>query len=97
LKLIRWYLTDSGTTQRAVVLIIDANVGPTASDLEMFRILQEEDKKVIIVANKTDKIKKSEYHKQIKKIEETFSGSKIIPYSAEKKIGVENLVDEILK
>ncbi|MEK7066054.1 MAG: ribosome biogenesis GTP-binding protein YihA/YsxC, partial [Patescibacteria group bacterium] len=40
LKLIRWYLTDSGIEQKKVVLIIDASVGATANDLEMFRILQ---------------------------------------------------------
>ncbi len=97
LKLIRWYLTYSGIHQKKVVLIIDASVGATASDLEMFRILQIDNKDIVIVANKVDKIKSSEYIKQLKKINGAFSGHKVIQYSAEKKIGVDELLREVLK
>ncbi len=97
LKLIRWYLTDSGIEQKKVVLIIDASVGATANDLEMFRILQVDNKDIVVVANKIDKIKKSEYIKQLRKINDAFLGHKVIPFSAEKKIGVGELVEEISK
>ena len=97
LKLIRWYLTDSGIEQKKVVLIIDASIGATASDLEMFRILQVDNKDIVVVANKIDKIKKSEYVKRLRTIEGAFRGHKVIPFSAEKKIGVGELADEISK
>ncbi len=97
LKLIKWYLVDSGCMQKKIVLIIDANVGATANDIEMLRILEKENKNVIVVANKIDKVKSSEKIKQLKKIQESFPNYKVISFSAEKKIGVDELADEIMK
>jgi GTP-binding protein EngB required for normal cell division len=59
--------------------------------------LEQADKDIIVVANKIDKIKKSLYNEQIQKIKNTFNLHKVIPYSAEKKIGVGELIDEFLK
>ena len=95
-KLIDWYLFKSSHEQKIVVLIIDANIGPTDSDLEMLHSLEEYKKKIVIVANKVDKIKRSKYEEQLKSIKGTIGDHKIIPYSSEKKIGVSELTDEIL-
>ena len=95
-QLINWYLFLSGYEQRLVVLIIDATLGLTESDLEILESLLKYKKNVIIVANKIDKIKKSDYAKQLEKIQNQAEGLKIIPYSAKKKIGVSILIREIL-
>ncbi len=95
-ELIYWYFFNSPYEQKKVVLIIDAYVGPTDNDLEMLRALEEKGKDILIVANKIDKIKKSEYQKKLQALEKAIRRHKIIPYSAEKKIGVRELVNELL-
>jgi GTPase Era involved in 16S rRNA processing len=62
----------------------------------MLEALEDKKKNIVIVANKIDKIKKADYKKQLQKIQETVGAHKIIPYSAEKGIGVEDLTEEIL-
>lgn len=90
-----WYLLESPYKQKKVVLIIDANVGPTGDDLEMLYGLEMQKKNIVIVANKVDKLKKSEYVKQFRKITEKVRGHKVIPYSAVKGTGVSELAREI--
>jgi GTP-binding protein len=95
-KLIWWYLFDSGYEQDKIVLIVDAEIFPTENDREMLRDLIKYKKDFIIVANKIDKIKKSAYQKQLKKIQETVWPHKVIPYSSTKGIGMNALLQEIL-
>lgn len=95
--LINWYLFESGYEQKKVVLIIDADVGLTENDLEMICCLDDEQKDIVIVANKIDKIKKPVYSKQLKKIQDMAGAHKVIFYSSEKRIGVTDLINEILK
>jgi len=94
-RLIGWYLWESDYSQKKIVLIIDAKVGPTADDLEMLKTLEEFNKDVIIAANKVDKIKNSEMHKQREKIKTSIGNHKIIFCSAEKKIGLSELNKEL--
>jgi len=96
-KMIDWYLFNSGYNFKKVILIIDAKVGPTQDDMVMFYSLQNANKNIIIVANKIDKIKKSEYDEKLQKIKNAFNIYKIIPYSAEKKTGARELIAELLK
>jgi len=92
--MVNWYFFVSNYEQK-VVLIIDAEVGPTKDDLEMLYALEDHSKDVIVVANKIDKIKSSKYEEQFKTIKELIGNHKIVPYSAKKKIGVDELLDEI--
>jgi GTP-binding protein len=96
-KLIYWYLTHPDVVQKKVVLIVDAKVGVTESDTQMLKLLHEQGKNVIVVANKVDKLKKTESAKQLKAIEHEVSFYSVIPYSAEKKLGVAQLAAEIAK
>lgn len=95
--LIDWYLFRSHYKQKKVVLIIDANIGPTDKDLKMLEVLDEHEKSIVIVANKIDKIRKSEYEEQLQKIRSLVGGHKIIPFSSEKKTGITELAEEILE
>lgn len=94
-KMIDWFLFTSNYKFKKVVLIIDANIGPTHEDMAMYDCLEEARHDIVIVANKIDKIKKSEYDVKINKIKEIFKKYKVIPYSAEKKLGVGELIGEI--
>jgi GTP-binding protein len=95
--MVNWYFFVSNYEQKKVILIIDANVGPTKDDLDMLYSLEDHGKDIIIVANKIDKIKQSEYEEQFKHINELVGIHKIIPYSAKKKIGVKELLGEIFE
>ena len=94
-KLIFWYLFRSNN-QPKVVLLIDAEIGPTADDLEMLHELERAGKDIVIVLNKVDKIKKSEQLSQIKKLRTIFNGHKVYPFSSKTKVGIEDLTNELL-
>lgn len=95
-KLIVWYLLESKHTPK-VVLLIDAEVGPTADDLTTLKELERTGKEIVVVANKVDKIKKSHYLNQMKKLGQQIKGHKLFPYSSETKFGIEELTNELLQ
>lgn len=96
-KLTDWYLFNSGYDHKKIVLIIDANVGPTDKDLAMIKRLEEAEKDIIIVANKIDKIRKANYIKQLKKIHAEVGEHTLVPFSSKERIGVQHLLTEIFK
>jgi len=95
-ELIAWYLFESNTDPK-VVMLIDSIVGPTKDDLGVLHELERSGKEIVIVANKADKIKKSHYLNHINKLKAQFPGHTLIPYSSTKKIGIQELTDELLK
>ncbi|MCU0680181.1 MAG: ribosome biogenesis GTP-binding protein YihA/YsxC [Planctomycetes bacterium] len=94
--MINWYFFSSEYKQKKVILIIDANVGPTKNDLDMLHSLEIAEKETIVVANKIDKIKKSELNKQLQKIQGIIGSHKIIPCSVKDKVGINELRKEML-
>lgn len=94
-KLIFWYLLDADYNQK-IVLLIDSIVGPTQMDLDVLKDLERAGRDIVIVLNKVDKIKKSQYLKHIKQLRNQFNGHKIFEYSSTKKIGREALLQELL-
>ena len=95
-NLINWYLFLTTYEQKKVFLIIDAKVGPTKDDLEIFQALKEHDKKLVVVVNKIDKLKSSEKMKQLNQINKIFSGYKILICSTKNRTGIRELIEEIL-
>ncbi|GMQ94898.1 MAG: ribosome biogenesis GTP-binding protein YihA/YsxC [Patescibacteria group bacterium] len=95
-KLMYWYLADLYTRPRAVVLIVDVRVGPSALDREMLELLKEHGHRVVVVANKADKLKKSERERRLMRVEEGLGCRDIILYSAKTKVGREKLLKEVL-
>ena len=94
-KLIYWFIFDSHHTPK-VVLLVDSEIGPTHSDLEMLHELERAGKDIVIVLNKVDKIQKSHQFNQIKKLRTIFNGHKVFPYSSKTKVGAEELLTELL-
>jgi GTP-binding protein EngB required for normal cell division len=79
------------------VLIVDAKVGPTENDLKILHSLEEHGKHIIIVVNKVDQLKNSEYHAKLKAIQDEAGDIKVFACSPEKKIGIKELTVEIMK
>lgn len=81
------------------VMIVDARHKPTADDMNMVRWFRDSGKPFVIVANKLDKLKKSEISGCLSKITLTLNLGEtdtLIPFSAEKGIGRDQLVRRIL-
>lgn len=94
-RLIFWYL-ETPVENRKIVLIIDAKVGPTDMDLEMLQYLLEHGHEVVVVANKIDKLKKSERVRQFKELQDNIQTHMIVPYSSETHEGKDALLQVLL-
>ena len=82
------------------VMIVDARHRPTADDVTMANWFSRSGCRLVVVANKLDKLKKSEVEPNLKLIRETLSlpdEVKLIPFSAEKGQGRDALMAEIVK
>ena len=80
------------------VLIVDARHKPTADDCTMAEYFKSSGRPFVVVANKLDKLKKSELEPNMVLIRQTLAlpeGTKLIPFSAEKGTGRDELVKEI--
>ncbi len=80
------------------ILIVDARHKPTADDCTMAQVFLSSGKPFLVVANKLDKLKRSEIAGNAQLIRETLALTKAIPlilFSAEKGEGKEALLGEI--
>lgn len=82
------------------VMIVDARHKPTADDVTMAQWFKSTQCPMVVVANKCDKLKKSEVEPNMALIRDTLElpeGVPLIPFSAEKGNGKDALMAEILK
>lgn len=82
------------------VMIVDARHAPTALDCTMAKLFCDTEKPFVVVANKLDKLKKSEIEPNLACIRNTLAldaQTPLIPFSAEKGIGREELLSYILR
>lgn len=83
----------------AGLLIVDARHKPTADDQIMAQWFQEKECPFLVVANKVDKLKKSEVEGNLARIRETLllrEDDLLIPFSAEKGTGKSELLALLL-
>lgn len=81
------------------VMIVDARHAPTANDVTMAQWFLDSNCPFVVVANKLDKLKKSEIEPNLQTIRRELSlpdSCEVIPFSAEKGTGKEELVRKIL-
>lgn len=81
------------------VFIVDARHAPTNNDITMARWFMDSDCPFVVVANKLDKLKKSEIEPNLQRIRndlELPETCPVIPFSAEKGTGRDTLVSMIL-
>ncbi len=89
-------------TQRMALgmLIVDVRHKPTADDCTMAQVFLDSDRPFLVVANKLDKLKKSEIQGNAQLIRDTLSLPEAVPlilFSAEKGEGKAELLGQILK
>ena len=80
------------------VMIVDARHKPTADDCTMAQWYKDAGRPFLVVANKLDKLKKSEIEPNLQQIRLTLELNedvKLIPFSAEKGTGRQELLNEI--
>lgn len=81
------------------VLIVDSRHKPTANDCTMANFFLNTGKPFVVVANKLDKLKKSEVEGNIQRVREVLGLPEVVPvvpFSAEKGTGKQELLDLIL-
>lgn len=82
------------------VMIVDSRHKPTRDDITMAEWFKNSGCELVVVANKLDKLKKSEIEPNLALIRETLEldeSVRIIPFSAEKGQGRDELMSEITK
>ena len=97
-KLMEQYFSERGLITLGV-LIVDARHKPTANDVTMANWFKDTGCWFVVVANKLDKLKKSEIEPNMALIRQTLELPQdvvLIPFSAEKGDGREELVAQIL-
>jgi len=83
-----------------VILLVDVRHAPSAQDVQMYEYLQHYGLDGIVVATKADKVSRNELQKCVSVIRKTLNMNKedvIIPVSALKRTGQEQLLDVIEK
>ena len=97
-KLMESYFADPELMTLGV-MIVDSRHKPTADDCTMARWYREAGCPFVVGANKLDKLKKSQVEPNLQVIRETLElgeGDVVIPFSAEKGTGRQELVSAIL-
>lgn len=97
-KLIEQWFADTSLLTLGVQ-IVDLRHKPTADDCSMVRWFMDSGKPFVVVANKHDKIKKSQWELNLALIRETLELPEEVPvisFSAEKGLGKEELLQVIL-
>ncbi len=94
-KMIEDYL-NSSEMLRAVFLLIDIRHKPSANDKQMYEWIEYVGFEPVIIATKSDKIKRSQLEKHIKMIRDELGASEetiIVPFSALNKSGRDTILD----
>lgn len=97
-RLIETWFADTSLMTLGVMLV-DIRHKPTADDCTMAEWFKASGKPFVVVANKLDKIKKSEREPNMARIRETLELAEsipVIPFSAEKGDGRQELLNQIL-
>lgn len=79
---------------KSIIMLVDIRHEPGANDITMYEWLKHYGYDIIIVATKSDKLKRSQLQKHMAMIRKGFGLSqkdKLIPFSSETKSGVEEL------
>ena len=98
-KLMEKYFAAEDTIDYGV-MIVDARHKPTANDVIMADYIKASGKPFVVVANKMDKLKKSEIEPNLACIRETLTlpeTVELIPFSAENGLGREALLRVLLR
>lgn len=94
--LIHDYLSTSALLRLAVV-IVDSRIGPTKDDRELIDSLHQAEIPFILIANKVDKLSRTELAQMISTLRVSVPGVPIVAHSSVTKAGSGELYQEILR
>ena len=92
-KMVERYL-HSSKQLKAVFLLIDIRHDPSANDKVMYQWILSQGYRPVIIATKSDKLKRSQIQKHVKMVREGLGlapGTKLIPFSSVTKQGREDI------
>ncbi|MDD5769747.1 MAG: ribosome biogenesis GTP-binding protein YihA/YsxC [Candidatus Gracilibacteria bacterium] len=95
--LISWYLEEFRYDIKKIVIVLDSKIGPTETDIDMFKFLGELQIPLIFVLNKIDKLSNNEIAKSKFHTEELFFGQRVVCVSAKNNIGIDLLRKELME
>lgn len=79
-----------------IFFLVDIRHEPTENDRQMYDWISSRDISFTIIANKADKLSKSQVQDSLKVIQKRlFASQDIVPFSSEHKIGVEEIIKKI--
>ena len=89
-KMIEEYLTGREALE-ALVVLVDGDLGPQPSDVEMVRWAESLGRKVIVVATKLDRLAQSHRRQRAEKVAGQLAVPDVIAFSSKEGFGVEEL------
>ena len=89
-KFIEPYLAERETLAMAVCLV-DTNIPPQKSDTTLVRFFQQIQRPFLVVGTKADRVGQNALAKSLKALRETHEVAEVLPVSAEKGTGVQEL------
>ena|SRR3712207_5258902 len=98
-KIMEEYLIKRENLKK-IIILVDSRHKPTGDDVLMYNWVKHYEYEPIIVATKVDKLSKNEISKNFKVIKETLGltkEEKVYPFSALKKVGVDEVIDKIFE
>lgn len=98
--MMRWYLLESEADIRVTVLVVDAQIGLRVGDREVLEALREKNHRILILANKSDRLTQKERARKERELCMDISGSgreKVMFYSAKTARGKEKVWEEIIR
>lgn len=90
-----WYLQNPRNQFKQIFLLIDGEIGPTSSDLEVLDFLDQQNLPTTIIASKIDKLKAARQAQGIKKAMIMMPNHEIIPFSSKTGVGKKTVQDRI--
>lgn len=98
-KIMEEYLTKRENLKK-IIILVDSRHKPTDDDVLMYNWVKHYEYEPIIVATKVDKLSKNEMARNFKIIKETLGltkEEKVYPFSALKKVGIDEVIDKIFE
>ena len=95
--LISWYLEEFRLDIKKIVVVLDSKLGPTETDIDMFKFLQEFQVPLIFVLNKIDKLSNNDIFKSLRHTEEIFFWQRVVAVSAKNNTWIDPLRKELME
>lgn len=95
--LISWYLEEFRLDIKKIVVVLDSKLGPTETDIDMFKFLQEFQVPLIFVLNKIDKLSNNDIFKSVKHTEDIFFWQRVVAASAKNNTWIDPLRKELME